>query len=372
MYRVWYDKLHYPLIVVTLMLTAYGLLLQYSATHEAEGIKEVVRQSAYAAFGILLVLPLLLVDYKLLPRAAPYIYGLVLLFLVAVMVVGQHAMGAQRWISLGPIGSFQPSEIAKLGLIVTLSSFFARQGTPRAGQSQDRVAVPGSWRPFLLAGLHMAPPTLLIMLQPDLGTAMVLCAVTLGLLFVVGYNPLYLAGLVAAAGALLFRVLHDYQRRRLLIFLDPHQDPKGGGWNIIQSLIAVGSGGLFGKGLLAGTQTQLKFVPEHHTDFIFTVLAEEIGFVGGLILFVLYFLLLWFGTRIAMEAKDSLGKLIGVGIVMMFFCHIVVNVGMTMGIMPITGIPLLFISSGGSALVTNLLAVGLLLNIHLRKDTLLP
>lgn len=360
MHRPWYDRLHYSLISVTLLLVIYGLLMLFSATYAASGLSEVLRQLVYALIGIVLALYCMFIDYKLFSKAAVFIYIIVLVLLIAVMFVGSEALGAQRWLSLGPLGSFQPSEIAKLGLIITLSSYFSK------------VEQSISLKTFLLTGVHVGIPVLLILKQPDLGTALVLIAFTFGILFTIGYNPFLIASILISGGVVMMQLLNNYQRTRLLIFLDPNRDPQGGGWNIIQSIIAVGSGGLFGKGLLSGTQTQLKFVPEHHTDFIFTVLAEETGFVGGVILFLLYFLLLWFATRIALNAKDKLGKLLAAGISVMFLFHILVNVGMTMQIMPITGIPLPFISFGGSAMLTNFMAVGVLLSIHFRQDNLIP
>lgn len=359
MYRFWYSKLHYPLIYVTLSLTAYGLLVLFSATFKTSGLSEVIRQFVYALTGLFFLSALLIIDYRIYPRWSAHIYVVIIFLLLAVMFVGHQALGAQRWLHLGPLGTFQPSEVAKLGLIIVISSFFAKQENPVY------------WKTFLLTGLLVGIPALLIMKQPDLGTSLVLAACTFSMLFVAGYNPWLLVGILLTAGAVITHFLSGYQRTRLFIFIDPMRDPQGGGWNIIQSLIAVGSGGLFGKGLLAGTQTQLKFVPEHHTDFIFTVLGEEIGFIGCLILFILYFLLLWFGLKIAFNAKDTLGRLLAVGIVVMFLFHILVNVGMTMGVMPITGIPLPFISFGGSSLLTNYMAIGILLNIHLRQDSLI-
>lgn len=342
------------------MLTAFGLFILYSATYAASGFHEVTRQLFYFLFGAFLAMLLIFFDYRSLHKCCKYIYGFVIFLLVLVVIIGKEALGAQRWISLGPLGTFQPSEIAKLGLIITISSYLTKQ--------EFQV----HWKAFLLTGIHIGIPALLIMKQPDLGTSLVLVACTFGILFVTGYHPLLLTIVIIAGGGGIINFLSEYQKARLLVFIDPTKDPQGSGWNIIQSLIAVGSGGVFGKGYLGGTQTQLRFVPEHHTDFIFTVIAEETGFLGSLILLILYFLLLWFGIKIAIKAKDRFGKLLATGIVVMFLFHILVNIGMTMGIMPITGIPLPFISYGGSALITNLLAVGLLINIHFRQDILIP
>jgi rod shape determining protein RodA len=208
----------------------------------------------------------------------------------------------------------------------------------------------------------------LIMLQPDLGTSLVLLAVLFAMLFIRGFNPLFiLASIVAGIGISPF-ILKEYQRQRLLVFLNPEADPTGAGWNVIQSVVGIGSGRLWGKGLFSGVLTQLRFVPEHSTDFIFAVLGEELGFVGGAALIALYFFLIWKMTRIAKKARDLDGTLIAVGIATMFFFHIFVNMGMTMAIMPATGIPLPFVSYGGSALLANMIAIGILLNISMGRE----
>ncbi len=352
------------LIAATAVLVAFGMAMVYSTTRTGPHPLALFRsQALHLGVGVLVGLVILAVDYRSLAAGARPLYVLNLLLLASVLVLGRSSLGAQRWISLGPLGQFQPSEFAKLAIVITLARHLA-----------DR---PGSYRsvwglaPFLG---HIALPMFLIFRQPDLGTALVYGAVLIGMLYAGGARPRDLAGL-AAAGALVaplaWHVLKEYQRRRLLVFLDPSLDPLGSGYGIIQSKIAVGSGLLWGKGLLAGTQNVLQFVPEHHTDFIFSVVGEELGFVGAVLLLGLFALWLSRGLRIALLARDRFGALAAVGIVSMVAFHVFVNVGMTVGIMPITGIPLPFISYGGSALMTMLWATALLLNIGMRHQKIL-
>ncbi|MBI2264864.1 MAG: rod shape-determining protein RodA [Armatimonadetes bacterium] len=360
MYRPWWTRLNFQLIIASLLLCAYGLVAVYSANFRVPHSTEFTRQTVFFFLGLTMFLVVLLMDYHTVGRLSLYLYGINVILLLAVMFFGHSALGAQRWVSLGPLGSFQPSELAKLFLIITL----ARQ----LSSSED----PRSLKTLGLALLHAAPPLLLILLQPDLGTALVLVTILFGLLLAAGTSPVYILLFVVSGLAVAPHILKEYQVQRLLVFLNPQADPQGAGWNIIQSEIAVGCGQLVGKGLFAGTQAQLKFVPEKSTDFIFTVIGEELGFIGAIALLALYLVLLWQITRIAMEARDVFGRLVATGIGVMLFFHVLVNIGMTIGIMPITGIPLPFISYGGTSLLTNMTAIGFLLNIHMRKDRLLP
>ncbi|MCL6640627.1 MAG: rod shape-determining protein RodA, partial [Candidatus Rokubacteria bacterium] len=279
--------------------------------------------------------------------------------LAAVLVVGDVRLGAQRWIPLGPFGAFQPSEVAKLALIVTLARHLD------VARTLPRMR---ALFPFLA---HAALPALLIMRQPDMGTALVLVAILAAMLYVGGARPADLAGL-GAAGAVVapffWQALHDYQRRRLTAFLDPAADPLGAGYALIQAKIAIGSGQLFGKGLFAGTQNVLRFIPEQHTDFIFTVVGEELGLAGTLALLGLFLVWIWRALGIAAGARDRLGALMAAGVAAMMLFHVVVNVGMTIGLMPVTGIPLPLVSYGGSSLLVTLAATGLLLGIRLRRS----
>ncbi len=375
MYRRWYAKMNWPLLSVTLLLIVFGLIVIYSATfrdNPSSPFADVGRQTLAFFVGLTLAFLIFWTDYKRLCtfripiggssfsiRLGYVLYGVAVFLLLLVWKKGHSALGAQRWIRVGPLGTFEPSEFAKLAVLLALATFFSENREPLSPKS------------LFISGMITGVPLLLVLTQPDLGTSIVLAAIWLGLLFFLGMNPLLILTSVVVAGSAVFRVMKDYQRERLLIFLDPNKDPRGWGWNIIQSLIAVGSGRFAGKGLFAGTQIQLRFVPEHSTDFIFTVAAEELGFVGGFLLLILFFSLLWFGSKIALETEDRLGKLLAAGIVVMIFFHVFINIGMTMRIMPITGIPLPFISSGGSSLITNMVAIALLLNIEYRRDRIL-
>jgi rod shape determining protein RodA len=273
--------------------------------------------------------------------------------------LGSTANGAQSWFSLGPL-QLQPSEFAKVGVIVCLAAVFTRE----AGGPKRLAVALGA------AGVIAA----LILLQPDFGTFLVFVAVLFGILLVSGVPARWLAVLVlvgglAAAGMFQLDVLKDYQKERLTAFINPSADAGGRGfsWNYRQSLIAVGSGGLTGTGYLRGPQTNLNYVPEQHTDFVFTVIAEELGFAGGGLLLALFAVVLWRGLRIAALARDRFGALLAAGVVAMLSFQAFVNVGMTLGIMPITGSPLPFVSYGGSSMIASFLSVGLLLNVHMRR-----
>lgn len=351
------------LVFSTLVLVGFGLVMVYSSTHVALRPFLYVRsQALHLAVGLVLAGLLIAIDYRVLAAGARVFYALNLLLLAAVLVphVGRTSLGAQRWIALGPLGQFQPSEVAKLIIVITL----AKHMTDRDGPYES----PADLVPFLA---HIAIPVLLIFRQPDLGTALVYAAIFAGMLYAGGARRRDLAALGAAGVVLapvLWHFLKEYQRRRLLAFIHPTLDPLGSGYGIIQSKIAVGSGLMWGKGLFAGTQGVLRFVPEHHTDFIFSVIGEEVGFVGAMVLLGLFLLWVYRGLRIAAVARDRFGALAAVGIVSMVAFHVFVNVGMTVGIMPITGIPLPFISYGGSALIAMVCATALLLNIGMRHQ----
>jgi rod shape determining protein RodA len=282
--------------------------------------------------------------------------------LLAVMLVGQSALGAQRWISIGPI-SIQPSEFSKLIMIVSLATML-----------EDRVGKLNTLHDLLPVAAYVGVPFLLVLKQPDLGTSLVFMAIFLGMIFACGINLRLLGGFFAAGVAMmpiLWHFLKDYQKMRIMVFMDPNVDPLGSGYHIIQSKIAIGSGMLFGKGLFEGTQSQLNFLPENHTDFIFAVVGEELGFIGVVLLLLLYLVVLWRGMKIAKDASDMFGRLLAVGITSMLAFHVLVNVGMTLGIMPVTGIPLPLMSYGVSSLTTNIMSIAILLNIQRRKQKLL-
>jgi rod shape determining protein RodA len=352
----------WTLIAVTVFLVSFGLLIQYSATRGDQPGNPtyfVLRQGISLIIGLVIMGLLLSFDYRRLKVATPFIYGGFLLALLVVFLT-EAAMGAQRWISIGPI-NFQPSEYCKLVLILALANFFS-----------DNKAEADSFRSFIRPVAWALPFLFFVFIQPDLGTTLVLSAILLGMLFLVGCRMRYWVSFVSLGAAgfavgFIFHIFQQYQVDRFTAFLKQASSIQGVGYQLMQSKIAIGSGQFVGKGLMKGTQTNLNFIPAHHTDFVFAVLGEEMGLLGALILIGAFCLLLWRGIRIANSARDFYGSMIAFGIVIMFVFQLVVNVGMTIGIMPITGIPLPFISYGGSSLIVNLAAVGLLTNIYMRR-----
>ena len=361
-----FRRMDLVLVGAVLAILVMSLVIIGSATHvnavSGDHFYFVQRQGFFAIFNIGLVIFLMNFDYKMLQGYGNKLYVFNLVMLLAVMLVGQSALGAQRWIQLGPI-MLQPSEFSKIIMIVCL-----------AGVLEERVGKLNTIHDLMPIALYIGVPFVLVLKQPDLGTSLVFMAIFFGMIFVCGIRLRLLFGIFAAGIAMLpilWQFLKDYQKMRIMVFMDPNVDPLGSGYHIIQSKIAIGSGMLFGKGLFEGTQSQLNFLPENHTDFIFAVVGEELGFVGAAILLLLYLVVLWRGIQIAKDASDMFGRLLAVGITSMWAFHVLVNIGMTTGIMPVTGIPLPLMSYGVSSLTTNLLAVAVLLNIHLRKQKLL-
>ena len=355
----------YILIAATAAIIIMSLVIIGSATHINTPSEErywyVQRQGIFALINVAIAVFLMNFDYKMLQGYGNKIYIFNLIMLLAVMFVGQSALGAQRWIQLGPI-TLQPSEFSKIIMIVSLAALL-----------QEKVGKLNTLSDLLPVAAYVGVPFLLVMKQPDLGTSLVFMAIFFGMIFACGINLKLLAGIFGTGIAclpLLWHVLKDYQKMRIMVFLDPNVDPLGSGYHIIQSKIAIGSGMLFGKGLFEGTQSQLNFLPENHTDFIFAVVGEEWGFIGTVVLLLLYLVVLWRGIQIARQAQDSFGTLLAVGITSMLAFHVLVNVGMTAGIMPVTGIPLPFMSYGVSALTTNIWAITILMNIYLRNQKL--
>lgn len=417
----------------TLTLMVIGVLFIYSSGVTSTGVlfnREFIKQIVWAVTGLLLMAAAVWLNYARLKQAAPQLYVLGLLLLIVTLVVGRRVHGARSWLGLGDFG-IQTSEFMKIGTILMLAAYLA--GIGKGIRELSRL---------MLAFAIVLVPMGLILLQPDMGTALVYVPIFLVMTYLAGargrhllfflasglmmvlfgllpaferyllarelgvfatlgsfevmryilpalaviallaawgtygfkrhyfYWIFYTASLLLTGlgGALVaLRVLRDYQIMRLIIFLDPKIDPQGAGWNIIQSVTAVGSGGFWGKGFLQGTQSHYRFLPQQSTDFIFSIIAEEWGFFGGMLVFTLFLIILLRGLRIAYTARDEFALYIASGILGMIGFHVTVNVGMAMGIMPITGIPLFFLSYGGSSLWTGLIAVGLLLNIHLRR-----
>ena len=358
-------SLDYTLIGSTLILLAVSLVMISSATHVNTMGEDrywyLQRQGLFALLNILVLIVSLNWDYQQLARMAKGMYVVNLLLLLGVMLVGHSALGAQRWIQIGPV-SLQPSEFSKLIMIISLAQLLEER--------KDKLQ---TWSDLLPVFLYVGVPFLLVLKQPDLGTSLVFLAILFGMLYVAGIKRKLLFSIFGAGIAIMpifWHFLKDYQKKRLTVFIDPGADPLGSGYHIIQSKIAIGSGMLTGKGLFEGTQSQLKFLPENHTDFIFAVIGEELGFIGCVLILSVFFVLIYRGLQIAMSARDDFGCLLAAGIVSMLTFHVLVNVGMTAGIMPVTGIPLPFISYGVSSLTTNMLSVALLLNIYMRRQKL--
>jgi len=348
------------LLLIALLLAACGLVLIHSATGGEDRWLYVRKQMVWLALGFVGLGLLAYLDYGRLARWHAPIYGVTLLLLFTVAALGHTVMGATRWLNLGGF-RLQPSEFAKLGLIITLAALFARRYDERTHAAT-----------LLWSLAHLAVPVLLVFLQPDLGTALVLLALWLGMSLAAGMRRVHLAAVmgmivVLSAGIWQTGLIKPYQRARLASFINPNADPLGAGYHINQSRTAIGSGGLFGLGLHRGHQSQLHYIPEQRTDFIFTVVGEEAGFAGSAVLLGIYLLLIWRLLRIALHAKDELGLIITAGVATMLAFQVLVNVGMTLGVMPITGVPLPFLSYGGSSLLTSFMALGLVLSVSMRQ-----
>lgn len=358
------DRLHAGLVIASIALLGYGTLMVWSATLTMTAHRAMVQRHLFGvAVGLLPLVVLWLLDYQVLKAwTGPLMIGLSLLILSPrIPGLGTSVSGATSWLQVGGFRLFQPSEPAKLLFIVVMAAIIAEYGG-RVEKAKDvfRIAA------------FAAVPLVLILLQPDLGTGLVFIMISLGMLLVGGMKGRWFAavgGLLVIAVVLAFAtpVLKPYQKDRLLVFVDPSRAPRGAGYNLAQSKIAIGSGGLTGTGLLAGTQSRLNFIPERHTDFIFAVLGEQLGFVGAIVLLGLYLALMAAALSISASSRDLFGALIAAGLISMWAFQILENVGMTIGIMPITGIPLPFMSYGSSFMVTNLAGVGILLSIWSRR-----
>lgn len=358
-------SLDWQVLAAIACIVALGVASIYSASaHQAGHSSSLyLKQMAWIGLGLVVMVAVALMDYHALARHAYLGYAVVVGLLIAVLVIGRVGMGAQRWISLGVV-DVQPSELAKLVLIVVLARYCADKAVKEGLGPSQLVG------PLLLVLVPMA----LILKQPDLGTGLTLLAISLAMILLAGIRYQSIVW-VALAGLMLFpfawhvfwNSLRGYQRDRLLTFVNPSSDPLGTGYHVIQSKIAIGSGGLWGKGFLGSTQSQLKFLPEGHTDFIFSVFAEEWGFLGVVVLFSLYGFVLYWIMETAYKAKDRLGAFLAVGVAAMVTFSVVVNIGMTLGIMPVVGVPLLLMSYGGSSTLTVFAALGLVLNVRLRR-----
>jgi rod shape determining protein RodA len=354
------------LFLYMILLIAFGVVMGYSAGFADQGagagFSQSVKTLLWTTIGLIIFFVAASVDYHWLQTLTVPIYALVLGLLALTMLVGKNLFGAQMSISVAGL-DFQFSEVSKVLMIVVLASFLSGR--------RERI---GKLSTLVGAGLLMAVPTLLVFKQPDLGTALVFVAILIGMLFMSGASIGWmgvLAGATVAVAPVVVQSLAGYQRERLFCFLDPYADPQGACYQLVQALNAVGSGGLTGQGLTAGRQNQLGFLPVQSTDFIFTVVAEELGFVGSLVLLAIFALLIWRVLSIGWGSRDALGMMVATGLASMLLFQIMVNVGMVIGIMPVTGIPLPFVTYGGSSMISLLFGMGILQSVrmHARKPT---
>lgn len=349
------------LLLTVCLLAVCGIANLYSATSgwNFTSTPLYVKQTVWLCGGLGLALLICCFDYRHLEYFSIHGYLVTIGLLLIVLLLGKASMGATRWIHLGPF-NLQPSEVIKIVMILLLARIFGRTAQPMGYSLQEL------WQPALLLLL----PVALILKQPDLGTSMMLVFIAVSMMLFAGLRRSAFLSLVAmGAGCAVtgWFFLHDYQKARIRTFLNPEQDPLGSGYHIIQSKIAVGSGGFTGKGFLGGTQSQLSFLPERHTDFAFSVFAEEWGFVGcGLLLLVYMFLIIW-GIYISRRAADRFGMFLAMGVTSMIFWHLVVNLGMVIGLMPVVGVPLPLFSYGGTSMVTTMIGVGLLMSVSIRR-----
>ena len=359
--RSLWERLHLDpwLLGMLLALMMAGLMVLYSAS--GQRIEPVIAQAI--RFGVALVVMFLLAQLSpstLLRWALP-VYALGVLLLVAVELVGDVGMGAKRWLVIPGVIRFQPSEMMKLAMPLMVAAYLSRR------------ALPPTLRDIAVCGLLVGLPVALIAKQPDLGTSLLVASAAIFVVLLAGLSWRFIAALAALAAAalpLLWMNLHNYQRQRVLTFLDPNSDPLGSGWNIIQSTTAIGSGGVFGKGWLQGTQSQLEFLPERHTDFIVAVLGEEFGLVGMLAILALYLAIISRGLWLAAGAQETFGRLVAGSIILTFFIYVFVNVGMVSGILPVVGVPLPLVSYGGTSSVTLMAGFGILMAIHAHRRLL--
>src|SRR3972149_6151747 len=352
------------IIIVLIMLI--GLSTIFSATYTSTPVNVTplyIKQIGWIIIGVFFLLIGTSIDYQTIARYAYYLYALSFLLLLVVMVAGRSGFGAQRWIAIGGF-SFQASELAKLATAFAITRYFS-DSPARHGYNVKELLIPG---------VLIAIPVLLVLKQPDLGTGMVITFVYVVLIILVrvrsrllGIMTLLILMTFPFIWQLFWENLKEYQKTRLLVFLNPSADPTGTGYHIIQSKIAIGSGGLSGKGIFQSTQSQLNFLPARHTDFIFSVFAEEWGFIGIVVLLILYLLLITWGVDVAIKAKDRLGMLMACSGVTIFTFYCVINIGMTLGVFPVVGIPLPLMSYGGTSMITTLFSLGILFNIRKKR-----
>jgi len=355
--KLW--QVSWSFVILLCFTAAIGFTVLYSA---AGGSWDpwASRQLMRFGFGLVVMLTVAVIDIRFWLRYAYAIYALALSLLIAVELIGIMGMGAQRWLSLGVV-QLQPSELMKIALILALARYFH-------GASFEEIGRPTALIPPLVV---VAAPVVLVVRQPDLGTAIMLMLAGGIIFFLAGVRAWKFAVVIVgglAALPVVWSMLHAYQQRRVLTFLDPESDPLGGGYHILQSKIALGSGAIFGKGFMNGTQSSLNFVPEKQTDFIFAMLAEEFGLVGGLVLLAFYVLIIIFGFVISLRVRNQFGRLVGLGVTGTFFLYVFINVAMVMGLLPVVGVPLPLISYGGTAMLSVMVGFGFLLSAFVHRD----
>lgn len=352
----------WSLLGITCLLAVSGLATLYSATTAgAMTVQKTLyfKQLTWYGAGFLVMTVCFVFHYKLLDRYGLILYGLTIVLLLAVLLFGRYIAGSRRWLALGPV-SLQPSEMAKLAVVIILARYYSKNFNPQGL----------SFRELLQPVLLVVPVFLLIVKQPDLGTAMLVFLIAASMTLFVKIERRALAFITVCGAAsipVVWLFLKGYQKQRILTFLDPDRDPLGAGYHIIQSKIAIGSGMLLGKGYQQGTQNALSFLPEQHTDFIFSVLSEEWGFLGSSMVLLFFLLLIFWGLLIAQRSREPFGTILAFGITAMIFWEVFINIGMVMGLMPVVGVPLPFISYGGSANITLMMSIGILMNISMRR-----
>ena len=357
-------EMNWGLVLLICMIAIAGIAMLYSVAN-AHFQPWALRQIGHFTLGLLVLVAAALIDIRVWMSVAYPAFGVALLLLIAVDVVGHVGLGAQRWISVGPL-ELQPSELMKIALVLALARFLH-------GKSIEEVSKPV---PLAIGLAMIGIPAIFVVLQPNLGTTLIIVADGCSMLFLAGLSWWWIAptlGAAAAAVPLAWRfVLHDYQKARVETFLNPESDALGKGWNITQAKIAIGSGGVAGKGFTQGTQSRLNFLPEKQTDFIWTSICEEFGFVGALALLVLFAVVIFYGVQIAMSARSQFGRLLAIGVILNFFFYIMINGLMVMGLIPVVGIPMPLLSYGGSAMLTVMLGFGLLMSVHIHRQVEIP
>jgi len=354
------------ILITAIIISIIGILSIYSTTYQKEGEflqLTYQRQIVWVLLGLVCFVIMSNLHYRIIWGATYFLYILGVLLLFLVFVVGAISLGAQRWLRFSWF-NFQPSEIAKLITVVFLARYFSRKTVDDVSSSANKSSL---LRGLILPFIFVSVPMLFIIEQPDLGSGIMVLIVFMVMLYLSGIRLRYIALFVCVlliAAPILWHFLRDYQKDRLLVFLNPNVDPLGAGYTVIQSKIAIGSGGFFGKGWLSGTQSQLRFLPEAHTDFIFATFAEEWGLFGGFVLLSLYFVLIAEGLRSAFRTKDEFGRLLAFGISLMIGVQVFINISMNLGMAPVVGIPLPLMSYGGSSVLTTFIALGILTNIN--------